>query len=388
MKFFVFSFFSFLILFLSTIHKAQAWDPTFGFAAASYKQGLETIYEKWDKTMLATMKSEMKIFVFQEFQNTTDMIFSRQGIAGVVMGQIESWTEFLTEEPGNQAASYLEEVLSKATGGRSELSYVSKVKKVPAKNYSFYRGSLMKNGGSNEGFINTSGYVYDDHGTAYRRELRFLKLDLIEQKKKEWSVVAEEPFFETNPRLMLKGEDLRTLDIYLSDINNPWSYAGYQNTKLEHNYQIRQTELLWRALIGRGYIAPSLEEAKTMANFHDKLDTWDLELLMGAESGAEILTYSALVSVNGVLKASMRNVRKSYQKDLAAYRENILTKIKNELGQYNPGELFKDEINAADARHDKFNTGYDYENKNTEEEANRRNEEWNNYVNTGLQGQQ
>lgn len=393
-KFLVFFLFSFSILFLPIGQKAQAWDPTFGMAAATWGVTLEEIKKNWEKTMIATVKMNMKLFIVQEIDNSITMITGGQGIMGIVNGQIESWEAFLVEEPGNQAASFLEEFLFNATGGRTSSAYVPKIKKVKAKNYSTYQGKMVTS--ADEGFdihyglIKTAKaadtghlYDYDDGGAAYRRELQWINQDITELKKAEWSIAAQEPDFARSPTLMFATDNLRDMDLYFSGINNPWSYQQYKNMKMENNYQRKRMELALRALIGEGYFAESIRDAVDMKTMADYTSTWDLDLLKEADSYPEIVAYSALVSVNGVLKRSIRNVRQSYQKDLAVYRENILTKIRNTLGQYNPGELFKNQINAADARHNKFNTGYDYENKNIEAEINARNSMQENAEQTG-----
>lgn len=377
-KFLVFFLFSFSILFLPIGRKAQAWDPTFGFAAATWEVGLTEIKNKMEDTMLGTIRMEMRIFIVQEVENSINMITGREGIMGIVQGQINSWSEFLIEAPGKFAVANLEGFLSKATGGRSEASYVSKVKKIPAKNYSTYQGTLIDYDTS-EGFNTPSAprYLSDDRGAAYRRELKWMNQSLIEQKFADWSSAIQEPTFERNPRLMLSAADLKTMDIYLdgNDINNPWSYISYKNRKLEQAYERKSTEYILRALIGQGFVTDNQAQARLLKNMYDETDVWDLKAVMGAKSPAEIAVYSAILAVNSTLKDSIRNVRTSYQKDLAAYREQILTKVRNELGQYNPAELFKDEINATDAMHNKFSTGDAYEYKNLTTQVEERNSE-------------
>jgi len=368
-----FVFFAFLILLFPENRKAQAWDAA---PANAMLFGLETIKESISETILSSIKMEAITFLNQEVDNTINMVTGEKGALGVVNGFVEDWEAFLVEEPGNQAASYLEEFLFNATGGRSSSNYRSKVGR------SANRYSMGSEGFGNEtvyyGLIRSASaesphlYDYDDGGAAYRAELKNLSEAIKDEKQAEWGKQTDEPDYERNPKMMFAKDNLRDMDIYFSGINNPWSYDQYKNMKLENNYQNKKAELSLRVLIGKGLYFDDIRDSVTESDIQSYTSTMDLEMLANAKSAPETAVAFALVKINKVLRKAIRNVRKSYQKDLAVYRNQIMTSFKGQFAGGRPQDVFKQQLQDKQARQNKFGTGANYESINVNAEIQQR----------------
>lgn len=365
--FFFFSFFAFFILIPSSSNKARAWDAA---PANIMLFTMNNIYASVQDTILSSIKMEAFVFISEEIDNTLGLGTS---VAGVVNGEISDWEAFLVEEPGNQVASYLEEFLFNATGGRSSANYRSKVGRSSNNRYS-------------EGFGGASSaysYGYEDGGAAYREQLKKINDSIKEEKQAEWSFATEEPNYERNPQLMFSKNNLRDFDLFLSGINNSWSYSDYKNRKLQNNYENKRLELTMRAMIGKGLWDEDLRSAVAESAVKDYYSTMDLDLLKGAKSIPEASVYMTLIKVNKVLKKSIRNVRKSYQKDLAVYRGQITSSIMNNFTGSRPQDVFKEQLQDKQARQNKFGTGANYESLNVDAEIRQRENLKNRTLTTG-----
>ena len=378
--FFFFSFFAFFILIPSSSNKAQAWDAA---PANIMLFTMNNIYASVQDTILSSIKMEAFTFISEEIDNTLGLGTS---VAGVVNGEISDWEAFLVEEPGNQVASYLEEFLFNATGGRSSANYRSKVGSSSNNRYSEGFG---KNETIRYGLIrtasasSTTSTSYEDGGAAYREQLKKINDSIKEEKQAEWSFATEEPNYERNPQLMFSKNNLRDFDLFLSGINNSWSYSDYKNRKLQNNYENKRLELTMRAMIGKGLWDEDLRSAVAESAVKDYYSTMDLDLLKGAKSIPEASVYMTLIKVNKVLKKSIRNVRKSYQKDLAVYRSQITSSVMNNFTGSKPQDVFKEQLQDKQARQNKFSTGANYESLNVDAEISQRENLKNRTLTTG-----
>lgn len=332
-----------------------------------------------EEGLLGTIKQEALIFMDEEVTNTIDMLSGRNSVKGVTDGFIENWEAFLIEEPGNQAASYMEEFLFNATGGRSGANYRTRVGR---------SGQRYSSLGA-EGFGNGQTYYYgliktasaqnenaplynDDGGAAYREQMKLVTKAIETEKQDQWGPAVSEMDYERNPKLMFAKDNFRDLDIYTSGINNPWSYQQYKSMKLENQYQNKKMELMLRSLICRGVYADSIQDCLEVSAQKDKLATADLEATLNASNWRESVVTFAFMKVNKVLRAGIRNVRKSYQQDLAAYRRQIMTSFTANFTGLRPQDIFREQLQDRQARDNKFSTGANYEAINVEQELRRR----------------
>lgn len=123
-----------------------------------------------------------------------------------------------------------------------------------------------------------------------------------------------------------------------------------------------------RSLICRGAFADSTQDCLEVSAQTEKMATADLEAVINAESWQESLVTFAFVKVNKVIRTGIRNVRKSYQQDLAAYRRQIMTSFTANFTGLRPQDIFKEQLEDKRARQNKFGTGANYEAINIERE--------------------
>lgn len=352
-KNYLFSVFLFLMLIFFPVNRVQAW--TGGIPGGITNFTLTQAYDEIIAGVKADLKLEAIKFVQQELNNTISMMTgTANSVMGVTDGFIEDWEAFLIEEPGNQVASRLEEFLFKATGGRTSSNYKSRVGKGTVK-YS-----------SGDGFNSTDRYYYavEDHGASYRQEIKAINALITEERLAEWSPQTwEEPIFSRNPRMVFTQNDLTSLSSYFSTKynNDPWSYQNYKYRKMENLYERKRVELEIRSQIGQGFWSESTRAAVDASNASAAAKGSLIRMLEQSDHPAETVVLAAAVKLNAVATQSITNIRKSYNKDLAAYRSQLMSKFDNVFEGGYPSDVFKEQIQDRKERHNEFNTGVKYD---------------------------
>lgn len=361
--FIFFAFFAFSILLFPNNKKAQAWDA---MAANGMLFTMEKVQTSIINTITSAIKIEAVTFMNEEIDNTIAMVAGGSGsVLGVTGGIIDDWQTFLIQEPANQVASYLEEFLFNATGGRSSSNYRTKVGRKTASTFNSEGfGETVRYGLIRTASAQTSSY---SNQKSYNQKIRELNESIREEKRRQWSLESEEPTYEENIDEMFSKKNLKPYISFISD-KNFWAYRSQQERIAEQQYQNKKNELYLRALIARGIYNDDLRVAVSEDDVKKYTDTAPMQMVINASNPVEAAAAMTLVSINKVLKKAIKNVRKSYQQDLAAYRKQITTSVTANFTGARPQDVFKQQLQDRQARQNKFGTGANYENINVDAE--------------------
>ena len=212
-------FFSLLILlflsfFLFQAPSAKAWDA---FAAASYKQELETIKFHIDGEILTMLKQAAIISLV----DLTNNLMLQNKI-------VTNWQDYLVDKPANQSRTYMNDYLSRMTTGRGTYAgYVS------------------------NGFLGTGNY------------LATLKQNATKTLDREGPcATAPQVTYEGDPSQMFVSGNFKNMSLYFSGINNPWAFNATANDayqeKLDHLKSVQQAKAIaYQGFKGTGDDSPT-----------------------------------------------------------------------------------------------------------------------------------
>lgn len=361
----VFSVFSFLLFFFLT-PGASAWDSG-GIPGAIYKSAQESITKTIDGTIMSALAYEAGIFIQEEVSKSIGL---GVGMKGVVDDFVQDWEAFLIEEPGNQASAYLEEFLFNASGGRTSENYRSKVKKIAYNSEGFGEGYTVR-----YGLFKTASAA----GATSTATVDLGRAEKLGGKIRDAAGKAvvndqvgntEIPKVLCDPNHMFHANNgtgrelsLKCLFAWANGANN-YTNESIGKRAAQKKIEAKKTEMAIRAIVGRGIITDDPAEALAREAALVKADTWFLDQVLAAQASGNpvaLAQASAFLKINRVLKKSIRNVRKSYQKDLDVYRSNMMKAFEINFEGARPEDVFQQQLADKEARQNKYGTGANYE---------------------------
>jgi hypothetical protein len=169
-----------------TTPRAQAlWPDIPGF---TYKQMLEDIRDRIKGITLGMLKQQ----AITTINKQVDSMLAGKGKSGKNAQFITDWEAYLHKTPKNNTKLYMNDYLSKITSGKGSISGY--------KSEGF--GSIIGSGGN---------------GSYAKQLVAAAKTTTVDQKTPKLS-------YEGDPSKMFSGGNFKNLNLYLSGINNPWSF--------------------------------------------------------------------------------------------------------------------------------------------------------------------
>lgn len=282
-------FFSF-VLSLSPLFapKSQAW---MAMAAAAYGEALRVLHENIKGIQLGILKQQALRSINSQIESligggssTKDAMF------------ITDWEDYLIKQPENNTRKYMNDYLTQVTGGRGSFS-----------------------GYQAEGF---------DSGMAnYQGDLFQLGKSIIENE-------GPKVTYEGDPAHMFDDGNFYNMSLYLSGINNPWSFKNYiaetYSAKMEQEQQIAQAKAIayqgfkgtGEDQNGQGIITnPGSLIKENIANAQDLGN----KIIASADHIPEVITAVVSQMITKSIQNGIGNIQKNLQK------ENFLNNISGTL---------------------------------------------------------
>lgn len=195
---------------------AAAWDA---IPAAAYKRMLDTIYDRIQGAILAALK--------QAAAKTINDLVGKlaSGGSGGSPKFITDWQKYLVDQPKQNASSYMNDYLSKITGGMASSNFASS------------EGFSLSNGSSN----------------SYASTL----VSMAKAATSGASSSTPQLTYTADPSSMFDSGNLQNFNSFLTGINNPWSFGinaqGAWQGKLAEQKEIAKTKsVAYNGYIGSG----------------------------------------------------------------------------------------------------------------------------------------
>lgn len=364
--------FSIILAFLMSFfpsRKAEAWDA---IPSVILEETLTEVRESLMATITTAIVIETMEFFLQETYSWLGLSY-RMGVG--FNSYITSWRDFLIKAPGEAAASGLEKIMYKASGGRSGKNYRSKrnntcgygclfAKEGFDNSQKVYYG-LIKSTRAAEIEINPSempvelAKSFDTGMRAYSEDVRAM---LTYENDLEATGVDPAGIDEADTGDIFSGDNLGKYNAYIMGFQDPWTIANfYQQQWYSESDKTFQRKLV-EAQMGGGRVSPTDDMNDYELMYDMQAEEWTkassrINMLLFENGGAKIastIVKATFARIYSTIRMGIRNIRQSYNRDMDVYRQKIYDKFMQQLNSTSPQKTFEDEMQDVRKRHSKY----------------------------------
>jgi len=199
------------------------------------KQGLENVQNHIDGVILTMLKQQAA----KMLNGQVGKLMGGKGNTGANAMFITNWQDYMVTQPQNVTKTYMNDYLSKITGGKGSVSGYQ------ANPNSQGIGGLLGSSGSS-GTTSGAGTLAGLLGSGGSTGGNYASQLVAAAKTATVSQPQPKMTFTGNPSQMFASGNFKNLDSFLSGINNPWAFQMNAQTvyqqQLQQNQQIAKTK--------------------------------------------------------------------------------------------------------------------------------------------------
>jgi hypothetical protein len=302
-KIFVIFFAFFLSLSPVAARNAFAWDAV---AGALYHRALDTVVDTIKGIQLGLLKKQ----AYEALNKEVNFLVTGRSSQGALF--VTDWRDYLINQPQQRSKLFINAYIDQTIGGRGSITNY-----IPA---------------NSEGFgLNAANY---------NNQLKVGAAASIVNP------TAPKVTYVGNPSQMFSQGNFRNLSLYLSGINNPWSFNLHIQEKLDESKQQEQQIALQKSsssgMLGKEVDGKIVTPSAVIENAVTGVQNLGNQIIAAAQSIPEVISSVVSQTITQSLSQGIGTIQASVHKEVGGVRMQVTGQMNAAIGQLGPGAQYAD----------------------------------------------